>query len=202
MVALATAVLLMVAGPTFATQADDPARGHELFDRVVFAAGPDHPGSEGNAVCTNDDAVNVLSLGGAAGVRENAYCTTGSHDPAIYSITHGPDAAAISSDFTGVVQSIIAYDGGERRWSCSYTNGVWVPPCQGGGAWPGQAVEFCHDVWAYETRGDVSQPLFTGFVTGCPNGEVEVGGIQLGANTSPDGDGIPTGSWGAYVTHA
>jgi hypothetical protein len=36
---------------------------------------------------------------------------------------------------------------------------------------------------------------------GCPNGDVNVGGTQLGANTQPNGDGIPTGSWAAYVIH-
>jgi hypothetical protein len=55
--------------------------------------------------------------------------------------------------------------------------------------------------WQNSTSGQSSVPLFTGFAPGCPNGDVNVGGTQLGANTQPNGDGIPTGSWAAYVIH-
>lgn len=193
---LVAAAFVVVASPSLA---DDEPR-LELpahLDQIVFQVGADHPGSQGRAYCTDDDAKEVLSI---IPPRPNTYCTTGSHDPAVYSITHGPDLDMISSDFTGVVESIIQYDGGERRWTCSFSAGVWTG-CQGSGSWPGSAVEFCHDTWAYESTGAASTPLATGFVTGCPNGEVELLGLSLGSNTQPQGDGLPSGSWGAYVEH-
>lgn len=197
---LIAAAVLAVASPAVMTQASENETPiSAAADTIVFAAGgPDHPGSEGEAWCTDEDASTVTSIG-AGGLRDNTYCTTGAHDPAIYSITHGPDLNAISPDFTGVVESIIQYDGGERRWACSFSTGTWTG-CQGAGAWPGQATEFCHDVWAYETQGDVSQPILTGFAPACPNGADPIG-LGLGANTQPHGDGQPEGSWAAYVIH-
>jgi hypothetical protein len=196
--ALVAAAVLLATAPSIASE-DESWDRSTLLDKIVYAAGPDHPGGATRAECSDADAVEVVTLG-SGGVRNNLYCTTGSHTPAVYSITHGPDLTRISSDFTGVVQSIVQYQGGERRWSCNFSNGAWLG-CSGAGSWPGQAVEFCHDTWAYSTSGQSSVPLFTGFAPGCPNGDVNVGGTQLGANTQPNGDGIPTGSWAAYVIH-
>lgn len=199
-IAVAMLAVLTPATTTQATETELPTQ-EDVMDTIVYAERPtDHPGSEGRATCTSDDAKTVTSI--AAPLRDNTYCTTGAHDPAIYSITHGPDLATMSaSGFTGAVQSIIQYDGGERRWTCTFSNGGWTG-CSGTGSWPGQAVEFCHDVWAYETVTSQSTPIFTGFVTGCPNGDTPgIAGLNLGSNTSPNGDGQPEEAFSAYVQH-
>lgn len=201
-IAIAVAVaMLAVASPAILTQAsesEDPLPAH--MDRVVFQAGGlDHPGSEGRVYCTDEDSGPVTSYG-ADGERDNTYCTTGSHDPAVYSITHGPDLPTMqASGFTGVVESIIQYNGGERRWACTFSSGNWLT-CSGTGSWPGQATEFCHDVWAYDSLGDSTTPLLTGFTPGCLNGAIG-GPLGIGSNTQPRGDGQPDAAWAAYVIH-
>lgn len=200
LVIVAAVAMIAAFSPLASTQASSaPASAMEAADTVVFDQPTDHPGDEGEAVCTSEDASTVTSIDASApGLRDNAYCTTGSHDPGFYSITHGAHLDVMEdSEFTGVVESIIQYDGGERRWACSFDAGTWTG-CEGAGSWPGEAVEFCHDVWAYETAGETSEPLVSGFQADCPFGDL---GLGISSNTQPAGDGIPSEAWSAYVVH-
>ncbi len=122
----------------------------------------------------------------AAGLLGDFYCNNGDHVRTALFFGHGCRAQA---DYTGTMESILAHDGDNRHFQCTYENGA-ITAVNGFGAFPGLGAELRHDCWSYEVGTAQDTPLIPGLGTVLTGGE---------AQTDPHGVPGGVGTWGCEL---